>query len=126
MALPPNALLQPQPLDPQNLDDYEVELLATGSGTSLLDPGESVASFTVGLTVEAIDAGLRLKATGGYQTVLLGGNIVRFWVDVDPLTRDDARFNSPGVLVGVEITVTTSNNPPRVRQRTTTIRIVNQ
>lgn len=126
MAIPPNALRQAQPLDPADLLDYEVELLQSASTTALLEPGEAVASFTVALTVEAIEAGLRLKATGGYQTILLGGNVVKFWVDVDPLMRDDPRFGGAGVQLGVEITVTTTNVPPRIRQRTTVIQVAQQ
>jgi hypothetical protein len=91
----------------------------------ILQTGESVASFTVALTAEAIAAGLQINTTSGYSTLLVG-NVITFWVSVISGSQSSAVFIGAGLTIGIEITVTTNANPARVKQRTVVVTVAQQ
>lgn len=120
MALPKEPIYLGEPMDPADLADYEAEFT--------LEPGSEIASYVIATMPEAALVGLSVKQDMAYQPVLINGvtannNVVRFWLEVDPLDREDAAFSGEGVTLGVVITATTNSVPPRRKQRTFTVTV---
>jgi len=129
MAIPPNALSIKQPMDPADVLDFAI-VLTQGPPDAATPPflldGESVASFTLALTPEAIAAGLQIKTGDGYPAPVLAGLDVFFWLAVDPAMQGLPIFAGAGVPLAIELTATTDATPPRVKQRTLTVTVANQ
>jgi len=125
MAIPPNAKAMSRPMDPADLVDFQVVLSQGSDDNSFLTPSESVASYTVALTAEAIAAGLVINTTGGYATTLVG-NTITFWLSVSSGQQSSASFAGSGLILGIELTVTTNSVPARTKQRTVTVNVAQQ
>jgi hypothetical protein len=91
----------------------------------LLLTGEGVASYALALTPEAVAAGLTLHDSAPYP-ITLTGNQLKLWLEVAPDMRGSPIFDGAGVIVGIELTITTTATPPRRKQRTALVRISNQ
>ena len=129
MANPPNAQAIRQPMDPSDVLDFRGTLTqdeASASPPPFLLTGESVASFTLALTPEAIAAGLQIKTGDGYPPPVLAGLDLVFWLAVDPAMQGSPIFAGAGVPLAIELTATTDATPPRVKQRTLTVTVANQ
>ncbi len=125
MPTPPNAIALTQPMDPSDLIDYSLTLSQGDDAKSLLATGESVASYTLELTTEAMAAGLQIQSGNGYDTTLSGLSL-KFWLAVDPAVTSNATFDGAGLTLGIELTVITDAPTPRRRQRTITVQVANQ
>lgn len=115
MAIPQNPVVWAQKMDPAERLDY---LARFGVG-SVLEPGEAIADFSVALLPEATALGISITETPGKSPRLVEGNTsIYLWFEVDPDFHSDVAFDGPGVVVGVEFTLTTTADRARVRQRT--------
>jgi len=129
MAIPPNAKSIGQPLDPADVLDFEATLsqgAADSTPTPFLLDDENVAGFELVLTSEAMAAGLEIRSGSGYPAPVIVGTVLTFWLGVEPALQGSTAFNGSGVTVGIELTATTTSNPPRVKQRTFTVQVANQ
>ena len=127
MANPPTARAFAEQLDPQNLQDFYVYLsqgAPDATPATFLLLGEAPASYQLALTPEAIAVGLTIE-TGDYADAMTD-NELKLWLSVAPELRGLSAFNAPGVTVGIDLVVTTTASPPRVRAQTFLVGIVNQ
>ena len=98
------------PMDPVDSVDY------VGEFDLLLEAGETInAGFTVSPTTESAALGFEIDGTKP-PVLEVGDQKVLFWAQVDVSNQDDAIFSDDGVLISVEITVTTTDT--RTYQRT--------
>jgi hypothetical protein len=125
MTLPLNAKTFSAQMDPADVLDWQATLSQGSTGLEMLQAGESVASFTVALTAEAIAAGLQINTTSGYATLIVG-NVISFWLSVISGSQSSIAFAGAGLAVGIEITITTNASPARVKQRTVVITVAQQ
>ena len=129
MTIPANASSFEYVLDPADVQDFTIQLTRGGDATDMLRTGEKVASYVLAPSAESVAAGLQILSTLGYQTKLLedGQEVceVHFWATIDPAKRQSALFNSAPIL-GVELTTTTDNVPPRVKHRTYGLKVAGQ
>jgi hypothetical protein len=124
MPLPVAATKALQPMDPSDIVDFSFTLSQGDVGTEMLASTESVASYTLALRPEAVAAGLQLQTSAPYGTTLIA-NVLRFWVSIASAHVADAGWDA-GVDLGIEFTITTTNVPPRVRQKTLVITVQSQ
>jgi len=125
MALPPNAKAMTRPMDPADIVDFQVVLSQGSDDNSFLTPTESVQTYAVALTAEAVAAGLQIVTTGGYATTLVG-NTITFWLSVSSGQQSSANFAGSGLTLGIELTITTNSVPARTKQRTVTVNVAQQ
>jgi hypothetical protein len=112
-AIPAKAVPFADSADPYDL----VEWVAECAG-KILEPGETIADFTLNLHSDAIALGVAIRDDGAYVPGLVDTDTsIQFWLEVDPLDRDNAAFDS-GLKVGIIVSVDTDSTPPRRRQRT--------
>ncbi len=113
--IPASASVWPEPMDPYDIVDYKIDC------SSLLDIGDEVADFAVEVLTESELLGLTL-GIDSYEPVLVG-NTVTVWLSIDPAEQDNAAFVA-GVNLPLEITVTSDSVPPRRRQRTVVVKVI--
>ena len=102
------------PMDPTDFVDFVSEF------GSLLEPGETIiAGFDVTPTTEAAALGFEISSAIP-PSLEVGDENVLFWSQVNIANQQDAVFDNNGVLVEVEITVTTTLG--RIYERTFLIR----
>jgi len=127
MAIPPTAKGLDNPLDPSDVDFYGLDISKVGVDLGekfpLLLAGETVASFTLALTAEAIAAGLYIRTDAGRE-VTLSGLSVTFWLSIVEAMQGNAMFNAAGMVLAMELTVVTSGG--RTKQKTATVKVVQQ
>jgi hypothetical protein len=124
MPLPQNAIIVPQPFDPNDLDKVTVTISKAGVHPAqfpILEAGENIATYVLALTAEAIAIGLRIRNEPPYYTTL-SGQFLNFNLELDEAMRGLATFNK-GITVGIELTVTTDAPAPRRKQRTIGIKV---
>jgi hypothetical protein len=124
MPNPPDIKTFARRVDPNKPKRGYYVVLTQGDGVKdILQPGEDVVSFTVSPTSEATAAGLRVltdtEKLPRYADLVFG-----FWIDIDPAMKSNLVFNSPGAVLGVEISFTTSLG--QEDQYTVGIRVVNK
>ena len=123
MALPPNAKAVTQPMDPSDIEVFELEI-DQGVDKTLM-PGESVAGFLFAVTAEAAAAGLRIMTEDG-RAPTLNGLVLRFWLDIDPSLLGAAAFFGAGIDLGLELTLKTDAAPFRQKQKTIVVKVAQQ
>lgn len=121
MANPPSMRVFARKLDPSGRRDYYPVLTQGDGDDAMLQPDETVTSFTVALRPEATLAGLRLLS--GDMAPRYENRVFLFWVDIDPAKRGDALFDGTGVDLGVEVSYVT--NLDRADQFTVGVRVAN-
>jgi hypothetical protein len=121
MPIPAQAFTFDAPMDPAEILDYEIKL-ADGT-VKLLEDGETAASYTLTLYPEAVLLGLNIKTGGGYDPTN-DGSIIKVWFDIDVGEQLNEAFDGGGARLAMELTVTTSNNPARKRQRTLVLEVL--
>lgn len=125
MAIPKNATEWDAEMDPTDLVDYVVWL--RDPEEPLLEVGESVTSFTVALSAEAVALGLEINNDPPYILELFDtGSRIKVWFSVALAFRANAAFDGDGVKLGVEVTINTNSNPPRRRQKTMVLKVAQQ
>ena len=116
MAVPADAKVFEEPMDPTDIVDYEIDL------GPLLETGEVVATHTETVPTESVLLGLEIKTTGGYITTLTG-NILKIWLGVLLAEQANSAFVD-GVTLPIEITITTNSTPLRKKQRTVAVKVI--
>lgn len=116
MAIPAEAKIFLEPLDPTDITDFQLNL------SGLLESGESIASQTLSVPTESSLLGLEIKTTGGYVTTL-AANILTIWLGILIAEQGNAAFVA-GVTLPIEITVITNSTPPRKKQRTFAVKVI--
>jgi hypothetical protein len=119
MAITLSPLKWDQPLDPGDEVDYTFDL----SGR-LLEVGETVQTWNITLSDASIAAGLVL-GSGDYAPSI-NGTVLKFWFSIDPARVADSAFDGIGVWLDMVVDITTTNTPPRVRNRTLLLRVCHQ
>lgn len=116
MAVPAEAKVFTEALDPADIVDFSVDL------NPLLEGGETIVSHTETVPTESAVLGLQIKTTGGYATTLSAG-ILKFWLGVLLAEQNNTAFVD-GVTLPIEITITTNSTPARVKQRTVAVKVI--
>lgn len=102
--------------DPSELLDYVMDF--QGGTDPLLEAGEKIASYTLNVTAPAAALGLEISTDPAYAAGLqMADTRIKLWLQIDPAFQAAPVF-SEGATLGVEATITTTNVPPRIRQRT--------
>lgn len=117
-------------LDPSDKVDYTIDLVGR-----LLEVGETVQSYTLTLSAASTAAGLTI-GSGAYATALGSivngvftagsGTVLRIWFSIDPTHVNDTAFDGTGVWLDIQLQVTTTNSPARIRDRTLLLRVCRQ
>jgi hypothetical protein len=123
MAAPTSAFKFKTPMDPAEILDYQIKLKA--DVLPLLEDTEQAASYTLTLYPEATALGLSIKTGGGYDPINDGENIT-IWFEVASGFQLNAAFDGSGASLAMELTLTTDHVPPRKRQRTLILGVVQQ
>lgn len=123
MPIPAAARRFTQEMDPRDLLDWEDEITQGSDPKDFLQPTEQVSSYELALTPEAAAVGLLLRQDAEYATTLTG-RVLRFWLEVEPAMQSAPIFDA-GVDVALEFTAWTNNTPPRRKQRTIVVRVIN-
>lgn len=128
MPNPVTAKAFDQALDPSDVVDFAIILSQSApdapvAGMLLL--GEGVARYALSLTPEATALGLRIVDRPGYEN-RLDGNVLQLWLEIDAAMQGSPLFNGAGVVVAIELLITTTATPPRTKQRSFLVRIANQ
>lgn len=125
MPIPPDAEAFAQALDPSEQLDYGIDLERAADGSTLLQPGENVASYTLALSAEAIAAGLTIMEGDGRDHAM-NGDTISMWFKIDDEMQSLPAFNGAGLSLAGELTLVTTSTPARTRQRTWVVRVANQ
>jgi hypothetical protein len=126
-----NPLKWTQPLNPKDEVEYTFDMAGR-----ILETGETVDAWTLTFSDASIAAGL-VEGTGEYATALgaivngefqidPNGTILRIWFSIDPTHQNDSAFDEAGIWLDMNVHVTTTNDPPRIRDRTLLLRICRQ
>lgn len=118
MTIPPTAAVFAQQADPRDFNDWKI------SCSGILAADEAIETYELMLGAESVAAGL-IIAADEYRAPRLvdGGKSISLWLSVSPEMRLDPIFNSAGVALPIEVTITTTSIPARVFQRTIAVRI---
>jgi hypothetical protein len=128
MVIPTSATKLPQDLDPFDVDWFGVDISRGVQGVTpfpILAPGENVAAFTVQPQPEAVDAGLIIMSGNGYPQAAIVGTTLSIYLAVAEAKQSNSKFDV-GMLLGIELSITTDAVPPRKKQRTFTVLIINK
>lgn len=117
MPIPKNTLVFEETMDPSDLIDFVIDC------APLLESGEDVASYALTLPAESLLLGLTLETTNPYQTELVNKKL-RFWTSIALDKRANTIFDNDGTVLPIEVSITTNSIPPRRRQRTVGIKVV--
>jgi|SRR6476469_383900 len=102
-------------MDPFDIVDYKVDL------APLLVDDEGIASFDVDVLPESELYGLTL-GTLDYAPALDGTNLT-IWLSIDSSFYSNPIF-ATGITLPIEVSVTTTAFPPRRRQRTVAVKVI--
>lgn len=116
MAIPPTALVWEEPMDPYDVVDYTIDT------TPLLSDLEDVASYTVVPLAESELLGLEV-GTAEYAPSITD-NVILVWLQVDPAFQANPAFSGAGQTLPLEVSITTNSSPPRKRQRTVVVKVM--
>lgn len=118
MAIPALAREFAIPMDPHDRIEYQADL------ESILESGETISSYTLTMGVEGTALGAFI-GSGDYAPAIVNGRSIKFWLEVATLDQNQPPYFD-GVRVPIEVSVVTSNVPPRRWQRTVVVRIQQQ
>jgi hypothetical protein len=119
MAIPADAKIWPDAMDPKDLIEYIIPLAGF-----LLEPGELVDTFDLDLLSASALAGLIIRQDAGRAPSYVNGGIL-LWLSVDPAEHGNAIFDGSGIQAGMELFFRTNSAPYRERQITAVVKIKN-
>lgn len=125
MANPATARAFAQALDPEDEADFYVFVnqgAPDATPAPVLLPGEWIASYSLTLSAEAAAVGLEIVADGARAPQLVG-NRLEIWLTVADEMRGNAAFAGAGITVGISLTIVTTADPARTKERTFLVRI---
>jgi len=122
MAIPPNAIVWTQAMDPTDLVDYRIPLAGR-----LLEEDEAIESYELEPWAEATALGLIIHDSGDRAHQLtLDNTAIDLWFEIDAEFHDDASFDGSGVTLPITLTIQTDATPSRRRQITLVLKVANQ
>ena len=104
-------------MDPYDIVDYSVDC------TGALESEETIVSFSINILAEASVLGLQNKLDSGYNNELIG-NTIRMWLTVISAEQANPAFSGEGAVLPIELVINTNSTPPRRKQRTLGVRVV--
>lgn len=125
----PSTALDLGTIEPKDLLDFYIAISQGTAEGDILQPGEDVASYTLALPLEASAAGLTIvekETENGKYATRLADRVLAFWLNIMPAQQGSTAFDGQGVSLPIEFTFTTTNTPPRIKQRTFKIRVTNK
>lgn len=131
MANPSTARVARYEPDPRDVVPF-VMLISRGSDTSdILQPGESIVSYTLEPSTTGDEAGLVILNTAGRAPSLEDDDPetmprIGFWFSIDEAMWDSPIFDRDGFVAGVECTIVTDADPSVTKQFTLLIRVKNK
>lgn len=118
MAIPATTLVFEETMDPYDITDYVVDT------SDLLENLEAVDDFTINIVAESALLGLTL-GTGSRAPSIDGTNkLITMWLSVDDAQQQNSQFSGAGVVLPIEVNITTNSVPSRRKQRTVAVRVV--
>jgi hypothetical protein len=125
----PSTALDLGTIEPVDLLDFYIAISQGPLEGDVLQAGEEVASYTLALPLEASAAGLTIvekETENGKYATRLADRTLAFWLNINPTQQKSTAFDGQGVTLPIELTITTTNTPPRIKQRTLKIRVTNK
>lgn len=123
MTLPNLAPTFARRMDPRDRMDIYPVLTRGDTVRDILQVGEEVTAFNIGLSAEAAAAGLKLGTDT--KAPRYAGLVFYAQLSVIPAMQGAAVFAGPGLVVGVEITFTTDIDD-REKRYTCGVKVVNK
>lgn len=121
MPVPPTATEWADALDPSDLTEFVMDL------SPWLQSNESLESYELTLSPEAIDAGIYFATDPLRIHKLIDGNRrIRFWPVIDAPDRGAPAFDGGGTKYPLVAFFTTNSVPSRQFERTFLIRVAQQ
>lgn len=120
MALPNLAPVFIRRMSPRDTMDIYPVLTRGDTVKDILQTGEEVTSFTIGLTAEAVAAGLQIDPDTRYANTVF---FIR--LSVNPAIQGSVVFDRTGLVLGVEIRFATNINE-REKTYTVGVKVVNK
>lgn len=115
MAFPVSTKIWEESMDPYDVVDYQVDL------SPLLEDTEGVASYTVDPLPESELYGLEI-GVAAYAPLLVGTELT-LWLSINSTYQSNAVFTN-GITLPIEISITTDSSPPRKKQRTVAVKVI--
>lgn len=124
MSTPPNATSWPEAMDPSALKEWIMDL------SPWLETGETIESYEVTLSPEAIAAGLLIH-TGASDAsrqhkLIEGDRMVELWFYIEAPDRANPAFDGSGTAYPMTIFFTTNSVPSRDDERTFLLKVAQQ
>lgn len=118
MPFPATAIPWSQSMDPYDRRPWIMDV------ASQLEEGETIETFDLELSPEAMDAGLLISTGSGRDPVLVNDlTAIMLWFEVATLDQDDAMFSGAGITFPVELSVRTNAIPQNRFQLTYLLRV---
>lgn len=105
------------PMDPHDIVDYIVRL------DNLLEGNESVLSYSIKPVREALAMGLVINPDGYKSSI--DDKRLQIWFGILELQQENVVFDKE-VILPIELTIVTNSTPPRRKQRTLGVKVVQQ
>lgn len=125
MAIPLNARRWDEQMDPADVLEWVLHVGIFNGQAGLLEPLETVASYTLALSAEAVALGLTtgtLTRAASQPTP----TSFRWWFLIDSAFQSNAAFSGEGALLPMELTIVTDATPSRTLQRTLVLKVAQQ
>ena len=115
MAIPTTTRFFEYTRDPSEELDFAI------TTADIIDPVETITSYSVVLPAESLLLGLRLA--GGEKAPTLAAGLITIWLYIEASEQNKIAFNS---IVSLPIEVTLITSATRKKQRTVGIRVSNK
>ena len=115
MPLPVGTKVWKETMDPYDKVDYKVDL------TKIVLTTEEVVSFTVTPLTESQLYGLTV-GTGAYASTIVAKQLT-VWLSIASQFQNDPVFKK-GLTLPLELTIVTDSTPPRTKQRTVAVKVI--
>lgn len=125
MAIPLNAVVWDQPMDPADIIDYQADF--RDGQFPVLEATEVITAFVPTLPADAVALGVEIMSGGGYDpTSEEGDTSVKVWFKVDSGYQLNPAYDGEGQNFGVMFHITTDNAPAREREKTYVLTVAQQ
>lgn len=118
MPLPALATIIDGYLDPTDVNDITLDFWSNDATISVLQSGETIASYVLTLESEAVALGVEIGTSSYASDSINADTAIKVWLSVASGYINNAAFDNNGTTVGLRAKITTTNAPPRVFERT--------